>query len=581
MRKILQLKVGAIATISAIALVAILSGATPVQAQYFTIDRYHADIEVNEDGSFVVEERIEVTFSRARHGIYREIPYKYVNELGDKIKTPTTVLSVKKPSGQDWTYRVRTEGDVVNIRIGHPDVYVDGRQVYVITYRVQNGLMYFEDHDELYWNVTGTYWKAPIQSASATITLPSGAQSQRHDVACYTGSAGSSESHCEAQGGPDRASFSTRRNLRTGEGFTVAFGWDKGIVAQPTAWQQFLWKTNLRQNWVFAIPLLVLLFMLVHWWRKGRDPKVRESVAVMYKPPEQDGQSLSPAEVGTLVDESMDSRDVTSSIVGLAVKGYVDIEEVQKEGLSSLLDSTDYVLHQKREPDSELTPFEYKLMGEIFAGGVKETAISDMKNKFYRKLPGLRKVLFKQLVDKKFFPVAPDKIKGRYGLIGFAIIFIGGFVTLFATDAPIQTVISTIGSGVIVLLFSNAMPAKTRTGALRRMEVLGFQEFMNRADKDRLERLGKDVFYKYLPYAMALDVVDHWSAAFKDIFKEPPDWYRSRHGFRTFSTHTFASSLTAASSHLGKAMFSAPRGSGSSGGGSVGGGGGGGGGGSW
>jgi uncharacterized membrane protein len=119
------------------------------------------------------------------------------------------------------------------------------------------------------------------------------------------------------------------------------------------------------------------------------------------------------------------------------------------------------------------------------------------------------------------------------------------------------------------------------------MDILGFQEFMNRAEKDRIERMGDmNLFSKLLPYAIALDVADNWAKAFEGIYQDPPDWYVSPVGFRTFSPYAFTHSLNSVTSNLGSAMFSAPRGTGGGGGGfggggSSGGGFGGGGGGSW
>jgi uncharacterized membrane protein len=127
-----------------------------------------------------------------------------------------------------------------------------------------------------------------------------------------------------------------------------------------------------------------------------------------------------------------------------------------------------------------------------------------------------------------------------------------------------------------VILFAKYMPAKTKAGASAYMNILGFQEFMNRAEKDRLERM-KDVnlFSKFLPYAIALDVADNWAKAFQGIYQDPPDWYISPGGFRTFSPYGFTHSISSVTSDLSSAMFSAPRGSGTGGGGSGGGGGGG------
>ena len=95
-----------------------------------------------------------------------------------------------------------------------------------------------------------------------------------------------------------------------------------------------MWAANLKENWVFLLPLFSLLSMANLWYRRGRDPRVREAIKVMYEPPTFENRPLTPAEVGTLVDERFDPRDITSAIVGLAVKGYLRIEESQEGGIA-------------------------------------------------------------------------------------------------------------------------------------------------------------------------------------------------------------------------------------------------------
>ncbi len=560
---------------------------SPVSAQYFTIERFNTEIKIIKDGSFTVTETIEVTYDRERHGIYRELPYEYIDELGDIKTTPLKVLSVRDEDGKKWPYKITSQGGFVNIRIGDPDRYVRGRQVYIITYRVERGLLFFDDHDELYWNVTGNEWKAPIKSVSAEIIMDVGRDVTDFFGSCYTGYYGSNESECDWQAEDNKAIFSCHKYLGIGEGFTVALGWDKGIIPPPTAWQKFWWALNLKENWVYLIPPLVLIFMVFRWLSKGRDPRVKEAVTVMYEPPKFEGKYLSPGEAGTLVDERMDQRDITASVISLAVKGYIKIEEVKVEGLISLLDRTDYKLLTVKKADDGLDPFERQLFDDIFAGHGESIMISELKNEFYKKISSLKRTIYKQLVDKKYFPANPEKIMAKYVMWGFLIIIFGAFLSfLLLPFAPWKGIISFGLSGLIILLFARVMPVKTRTGALAGLEIRGFQEFLRRADKDRLERMPeKDLFYKYLPYAMALDVVDNWAEAFKDIYQEPPQWFVASHGLTRFNTKSFAHSLRAATATMGSTMYSAPRGSGTSrgggGGGFSGGGGGGGGGGSW
>ncbi|MFZ5979504.1 MAG: DUF2207 domain-containing protein [Candidatus Zixiibacteriota bacterium] len=562
----------------------LLLAVSSVKAQYFTIDRYHADIEIHENSDISVTETIEVEFSRERHGIYRDIPYKYKDEFGSVLTTPLDVISVTDYQGGGHPYKVTRQGGFVNIRIGDPDRYVDGRQVYTISYRVSNILMFFEDHDELYWNVTGNEWKAPIRHAEATIKILGGKTSSSLMASCYTGRMGSREKNCDWQANTNQATFVCLRELSSGEGFTVALDWDKGIVTPPTAWQKFLWKLNIRDNWIVILPLFMLLFMFYRWYNVGRDPKVRDAVVVRYQPPEFDTKPLNAAEVGMLVDEKLDQRDITATVIGLAEKGFLKIESITNEGLIALFNKTDYKLIKIENDKKDLSAFERQLLHDLFKYEGNEIQISELKNKFYRSLPSLKKLVSRSLVDKRYFKTGPDEVRGKYILLTIVITAVFG-VLYYLTGfwSPVLAVVCFVISFFIGVLFSNIMPAKTRAGAMAHMEILGFQEFMNRADKDKIERMGKqDFFYKYLPYAIALDVVDHWSQAFKDIFMEPPRWFVGPYAISHFNANAFSHSINNITTSLGSAMYSAPRGSGAKGGGgSSGGGGGGGGGGSW
>ena len=561
--------------------------ASPALAQYFTITKFHSDITIQNDSSFTVRETIDVKFHRSRHGIYREIPFKYRDEFGKTITTPTTILSVTDGSGKSWKYQVKKTGSIINIRIGDPKRFVSGHQTYVITYEVENAILFLNDHDELYWNVTGNYWKADIVNASADVSLATKEKSKNLWAIGYVGHSGSKEEagHEIYENG---GKFFAKRSFNPGEGLTIAFGWDKGLVSPPASWKKFLWMINLQENWVFLFPIASFLFMLNLWYRKGRDPRVREAITVTYEPPRFENRSLTPAEVGTLLDEKLDPRDITSTIVGLAVKGYIQIEEVKKEGL--IFDRSDYYLKKVKEPDGALSSFETELMSRLFSFAPSRLSVSSLKNKFYKDLNPLKKTLYGELVKNKYFLINPEKVRNLYFLTGFLIIVFGGFVLAFLFPFSMWKGFIASGlTGLPILFFGRHMPAKTKTGALAYMAILGFQEFMNRAEKDRLERMGdKDLFSKFLPYAIALDVADNWAEAFEGIYQEPPDWYVSPGGFRTFSPYAFSHSINSVSSSLGSAMFSAPRGSGGSGrgggfggGGSSGGGFGGGGGGSW
>jgi hypothetical protein len=114
----------------------------------FTIRKFHSQIVVNEDSSITVKETINVEFHRSRHGIYREIPFKYTDDHGKTIKTPLEILSVTDTVGREWKYKVRRADNIINIRIGDAKAYISGFQSYVITYKVENAILYFDNHDQ-------------------------------------------------------------------------------------------------------------------------------------------------------------------------------------------------------------------------------------------------------------------------------------------------------------------------------------------------------------------------------------------------------------------------------------------------
>jgi uncharacterized membrane protein len=290
--------------------------------------------------------------------------------------------------------------------------------------------------------------------------------------------------------------------------------------------------------------------------------------------------------VGAIIDEKLDSRDITSTIVGLAVTGYLKIQEKKKEGL--IIDTTDYYLSKVKEPDENLGSFETKLMRSVFSDNPSGVFVSELKNKFYKNLPDLKNSLYEDLVRKKYFLRSPEKVRNVYMTAGVLMIIITVFLAIITSSSVSKNLIAGAMMCLPFFIFGRVMPAKTKAGASAYMDILGFQEFLSRAEKDRLQRMGdNNLFSKFLSYAIALDVADNWAKAFEGIYQEPPDWYVSPGGFRTFIPSHFSYSIGSLTSNLSSAMFSAPRGSGvgggggSGGGGSSGGGFGGGGGGSW
>ena len=322
------------------------------------------------------------------------------------------------------------------------------------------------------------------------------------------------------------------------------------------------------------------------WRSRGRDPRVG-AIAVQYEPP----AGLSPGEAGTMVDNTAAMRDITATIVDLAVRGYLTIEEQNKEHLMGLYANKEYVFHLQKKPAEwgGTKPHEMLLLGGLFDNGAsEEVSLSELQNKFYRNLPAIRDALLDALVERGYYAHRPDRVRQSFVAAGFVVgvllFLIGQWAAQQYGMAPLAFIVAAILTAAIVAGFGWVMSARTADGVRALHNVLGFEDFLGHVEKDQMERLEKtpQTFEKYLPYAMALGVEKKWVSAFQGIFTQPPAWFQGPPG-SLFVPLAFVNSMDVMSMRAGQMMTSAPRssagGSGFGGGGGSGGGFGGGGGG--
>jgi uncharacterized membrane protein len=542
------------------------------------IEGFDANIDVAPDGSITVEETIVPRFTGTWNGIFRTIPVEYRTPQGLNYTLRLDVESVTDDAGQKLRYESSRQRQYRKLKIWVPGA-VDATRTVKLRYRVSNGLRFFDEHDELYWNVTGDEWEVPIESVTARVHLPEGVSGVR--ATAFRGAYGSTE-QSEVSIEDGNVIVQTARGLGMREGLTLVVGWNPGIVHRPTAVEKG--AEAVYSNLPLAIPPLVFVGMLRLWRKRGRDPELAP-IAAQYEPPAQ----MTPAELGTLIDGKPDMRDITASIVDLAVRGYLHITETENERFFGLFSNKDYTFTLKRERGAwqDLKPHERDLLDALFAGSGDTVNLSDLKNKFYKHLPGLRNELYGRLVTDGYYTGRPDRVRLFYTIggivVGMALGFASGGIMNALGMQPAAAIAAGVASGIIIVLFGWFMPSRTTRGTRELEKVLGFREFLSRVEGDRLQRMVKtpEMFERYLPFAMALGVEDNWAKAFEGIYTQPPSWYTGPGGVGTFRPSNFTHNLGVMSTAAASTMSSAPRSSGGSGfsGGSSGGGFGGGGGG--
>ncbi|HUQ98304.1 MAG TPA: DUF2207 domain-containing protein [Gemmatimonadaceae bacterium] len=564
----------------------------PAQGKEIRIRDFTALLAVHPDGSLDVIEEITLHFTGQWNGILRDLSLQHNTAQGRKTKLDVNLAGITDRLGQPLRVEEETKDAwTKRFRIWIPGA-VDADRTILIKYRVHNAIrFYFASggvgaFDELYWNVTGNSWTMPIDRVHARVVLPNGAVATR--TAVYTGARSATEKAATIERDGDEVGFTLTRGLSPYEGMTIGLGWPPGsVITRPSEARARL--LDALQWSPVLIPFLILWLAYRAWDKRGRDPK-EGSYVVRYEPV----AGMTPAELGTLIDNSADMDDITATLVDLAVRGYIHITELTEERLLGLAKSTDYQLEilKPREQWSGLKPHERKYLEALREAALSvdpltdgsKVKVSDLKDRFYKSLPKIRDAIYDSLVTARYYLSRPDKVQGKWhGLaVLFAIVTIGFSILslklAWVFVSPASLIASSVAGVVTLVIFAQIMPARTVEGAHAREATLGFQEFLARVDAERMKQMitSPEMFERYLPYAMAFGVEEKWAKAFESIYREPPQWYSGSYG--QFSASNFSHSISSMSSAASSSMSSSPSSSGSGGGGSSGGGSGGGGG---
>jgi hypothetical protein len=470
---------------------------------------------------------------------------------------------------------IQTEKQI-ELKIGDANRLITGVNTYTISYQVAGALTYFSDHDELYWNVTGNDWIVPVASttASASVVWPQEVNINDVKGKCYTGNVGSTLNDCVLNINKNNIVFKTNNQLEAGQGLTIVFSFPKNIVAvlEPKEFVSF-WNTLAGKLISGLLGLLALIwyvglpfFIIYKWFKTGRDPSTRSArsgqvpgiVSAWFDPPKtQDGKRfLTPGEVGTLGDETVDMKDISASIVDLARRGYLIIDE-RKKG--------DFYLIKSKNLDSGLLTYEKTILIKFF-GTKKEIRIKD--EELSTEVAQVKNEMYEQVVEDKLFDKNPQTTRTIYYVVAGIGFFTGNFFL-----------------AIVAFLFGRVMPRKTVFGVEARNVAFSLKNFLTSQKKQLEFQADKQMmFERLLPYAIAFGVEKIWAKRFESLNITQPNWYHS-YSPTIFSSYLLVNSLNSSFRSINSAVTPTRSSSGFSsgfgGGGFSGGGGGGGGGGSW
>ncbi|MGZ4720103.1 DUF2207 domain-containing protein [Oryzihumus sp.] len=602
---------------------------------------FTAAYDVQADGGMDVTETLVWDFGGGEHhGIKRYVITQqgYQNSTTQHRVYEMSDVSASSPSGAPADVDVSQLGANTVIRVGDPNQTVEGTQTYVIRYHLAHVVNGFPDHVELFWNVTGDQTSIPTDKVSVTVHGPAAVTK----AACYYGAQGS-KTQCAAQPGatatfsagpipayqqvsvvssfPTTAFTNTSPDLRSGGTDTSGSFAEGGSTLSPAAARAV---SLLGVGAGVTVPVLAAALMGFLVWTRGRDEQyagltpgltpadgaegqvVRGSrpgaVAVQFQPP----QGVQPGMVGTIIDETANTIDVSATVVDLAVRGFLTVREVPGEGMFS---RTDWELTALPPPaGEELLTYEQVLLNGIFRES-NPVMLSALKNQFAPTLSSVQSDMYAEVVRRGWFRKSPQSQRRVWTGLGMALVIVGvGSGWFFglnssAVDAraglglPIPSgIILAAGlviAGLIVNLLGRRMAARTASGSAVLAQSLGFKQYLLTAEANQIAfDEAANIFSRYLPFAIVFGVADRWAKVFADVAQAAaaagqtmvmPSWYvfgpggfggfqDIAHGMDSFST-TASGTFTSTPGSSGSSGFG--------GGGFSGGGGGGGGSGSW
>ena len=539
---------------------------------------YDSEITVYNDGSMLVHESIRVHAEGRRivHGIYRDFPTIYKDKLGIEKHVPFDIASVRR-DGNDEPYHTASRDNGVRVYIGPRFATVPpGDHTYELTYRTDRQLGFYDDRDELYWNVTGNGWDFPIEHASARVTLPGVIPRSKVETYAFTGPAGYTARDFKARLDDDGSFFfETTRPFAAREGLTIVCWWDKGYMQPPTDAQKRMWFIEDNEGLALALAglALVLVYQFVTWSMVGKDP-APGTIVPLYMPPEE----ISAAGMRELVKMGFDDKAFAASIVGMAAKKFLTINK-------DALDAFTLVKTDDPKVFATLSPEEKLVAARLFARGpslllspVNREAICEAVRALKLSLAArMEKIYFVRnssylvpsvilsiltLVasvwnaNSQMKPVALFmfvwltiwsfgvaslaartfnlwkaalrggskgwlKAGGALFMTLFALPFLGGELFGIGMLAHATSVITVLVLCILVasnFVFHELLKAPTHMGRELLDKVEGFKMFLAATDGDAIKRMpvnwNADTFNRFLPYAIALDVEQEWAGKF-------------------------------------------------------------------
>ncbi len=492
-------------------------------AKEYSFRAFDVDITINPDGTFLVRERQVFSFTGGPFTYaFAEIPMDRVVDITDiAVEEGGRPYTMGRRQGVPGTFTVGREGNKLVVTWWYPPT-ADSERSFMLSYLVHGGLRYYEGGDQLWWKAVSPDITVPVMSSRVVVHLSTVVSEADLKAASYGAPARISR--------PDGATVVFEAtDIGPQQGMEIRVQFPHGLVAgSPAPWQVEADREAALEPYI-AMANLVLLFVgvlialgslggvFLLWFTHGRDRPAVMNVAILKEPPD----DMPPGLVGALMDERLDIRDVVATLLDLARRKALSIEERGK----------DWVFHSG-DLSQAGHRYEKLLLMQLF-GSSDVTTLGSQRERFYAVLPVLAQEVFKELTSLGMFAEDPRSVRARFTGFGILALVAAFILGLWVSPAlGLWGIIAlAVGLGVLGLALLGVapfMPQKTTKGAAAVQRWKAFRNYL--ADVGRYTDLkqARGIFEKYLPYAVAFGLTRRWVESFAAVGAPAPDWYFGR-----------------------------------------------------
>jgi uncharacterized membrane protein YgcG len=507
-------------------------------------ERYDTTIDLHDDGTFTVTEDQTIAFSGGSFTQgYAVIPLSKVDDITN-VQVFEGSTPYVKGYGFPGQYSTSIAGGQLEILwwFNQP---TNGTREFIITYDVSGGLRVYPEtgREQLWWRAVDEDFAGDIDIATVTYNLPQSVAPDQLTIAEYV--RGDATVTHEITG-PASIQW-VAHNLKQGDALEARAEFPKMTTASAPSWQAADDKSReeaerlkpykaLANAIMLGVGLLLLvggpIGLIMYWYTRGRDAPVALPIDLLREPPD----DLPAAAVGTLIDEVANDHDVIAAMIALGERGVLEIDEGEKPGvLNSVFGggTRDFVF-RKVDANAQLAPFEKELLNAIF-GSKDEARLSSIRERFAQHQKDVKEELYKEVVARGYFARSPDTTRKRWRTFG-TVLLVGAIICAFvlygavSSFAPL-TIIPIIVFGLLGLLImalAGAMPRKTPSGAEAAAKWLAFKRYLAEIEHYEKVDAAKEIFNRYLPFAVAFGLEKSWVGKFAQVGAPPPPWYGPR-----------------------------------------------------